>query len=446
MFKGISADKRKGLLTRTHFILTAVLLGLGILETNAQSKNISLVDFSLYDKKYPWVVSRELVETKFPGAVPETNFDETMVEKYTLPDLFTLINGERVKNIKIWEQQRRVELLELFRTEIFGVSPPKPSDLSFDIVELNSEALKGKATYKKVAISFQLQEKTFLFHLSLFVPNERQGKAPVFVLLNHRDPDQADPTRKTQTEYWPAEYIVDRGYAIGVINVADEVDPDSPAANSGIRLFYQQNYEKPGELSWGTISAWAWGGSRAVDYMVTDPDINPGQIAIVGHSRSGKTSLWAGAQDTRIALVIPNNAGDAGPSIVRRRFGNTIEVMTGRNPHWFIPKYATYAGKEDTMPVDQHMLISLVAPRGYHAGDGSEDLWHDPRGAWLSLVEASKVWKMYGNAVRMKDRMPLVNDLFTNGPIAYHVRQGGHGVLLYDWKLYLDHADAFFIK
>jgi hypothetical protein len=188
------------------------------------------------------------------------------------------------------------------------------------------------------------------------------------------------------------------------------------------------------------------GGARVVDYLETDIDINAEQIAIVGHSRGGKTALWAGAQDIRIALVIPNNAGDAGTSLVRRRFGNTIEVMTGRNPNWFSSKYSSYAGKEDTMPVDQHMLIALVAPRGFHAGDGSEDLWHDPRGSWLALVEASKIWKMYGNACEMKDIMPWVNSLFKNGPIAYHIREGGHGLLLFDWKLYLDHADSYFFR
>lgn len=172
--------------------------------------------------------------------------------------------------------------------------------------------------------------------------------------------------------------------------------------------------------------------------------LDPTKIAVVGHSRGGKTSLWAGAQDNRFALVIPNNAGDGGPSIARRRLGNTIEVMTGRNPHWFVPKYAGYAGVENSMPFDQHMLIALIAPRGYHAGDGSEDLWHDPRGAWLALVEASKVWAMYGQARQMKDKMPMVNDLLINGPLANHIRKGGHGLLFYDWKLYLDHAGHFY--
>ncbi len=420
--------------------------GLGSNETNAQKHSSSSADFSQYEEKYPWVVSRELVKNKVPGAVEETNVDEALVPTYTLPDIFTLANGKKVKTKTVWEQQRRQELLALFRSEVFGVAPPKPDNLTFGLTAYDPVAVGGKATFKRVAISFQLQAETFKFHLALFVPNQRQGKVPVFLLLNHRDTAQADPARKTQTEFWPVEYVVGRGYAIAVINVSAEIEPDAPQATSGIRAFYQKYYDKPDELNWGTLSAWAWAGSRAVDYLETYPDINAEKIAIIGHSRGGKTTLWAGAQDTRIALVLPNNTGDGGPALVRRRLGNTIEVMTSRNPHWFVPKYATYAGKENTMPVDQHMLVALVAPRGYHAGDGSEDLWHDPRGAWLSLVEASKVWAMYGNAHAMKDKMPWVNDLLINGPIAYHIREGGHGLLLYDWKLYLDHADALFEK
>jgi hypothetical protein len=235
---------------------------------------------------------------------------------------------------------------------------------------------------------------------------------------------------------------VQRGYATAAIDVSVDVDPDEPQSDSGVRAFYRNHDPAPERWTWGTIGAWAWAAHRALDYLQTDANIEASKIAIIGHSRTGKTSLWAGTQDTRFALVIPNNAGDAGPALVRRRFGNTIEVMTGRNPHWFIPKYASYAHREETMPVDQHMLIALVAPRGYHGGDGAEDLWHDPRGSWLALQEASKVWAMYGPAPKLE--MPMVNDLLVAGPIAYHIRQGGHGLTLFDWKLYLDHADLLF--
>jgi hypothetical protein len=234
--------------------------------------------------------------------------------------------------------------------------------LAFHIVESDSKAMGGKATLKRVAVSFQLQGEPFIFHLTLFVPNARRGKAPVFLLLNHRSPENTDPTRKTQMEFWPAEYVIERGYAIAAINVAAEVEPDNAKATTGVRAFYRKYYARPDELTWGALSAWAWSGSRAVDYFETDPDIDTAQIAVIGHSRGGKTSLWA-----------------------------------------------------------------------------------DPRGSWLALIEASKVWVLYGGEA-VKNKMPLVNDLLICGPMAYHIREGGHGLTLFDWKLYLDHADSLFKK
>ncbi len=412
-------------------------------------------DFSPFESRYPWQVSRELATGRTPGSVPETNFDEALVPKYTLPPLMRLPStpsetdvassgdGVPIETVAQWHQ-RRQELLDLFRREVFGVEPPRPDDLSFRVVDTDARAIDGRATWKRVAITVRLQGQPFTFHLKLFVPNQRETPAPVFLVLNHRDASITDPTRSETGDYWPVEYAIDRGYAIAAIDVSLEVDPDQADATTGIREFYRTHHSEAEAFTWRAISAWGWAASRAVDYFEIDDDVAEDKVAIVGHSRSGKASLWAGARDRRFALVIPNNAGDAGPSIARRRLGNTIEVMTGRNPHWFVPRYAEYAGVESSMPFDQHMLVALVAPRGYHGGDGAEDLWHDPRGAWLSLVEASKVWALHGVTRPLEDQMPLVNDLLIRGPIAYHIRSGGHGLRLYDWKLYLDHADSLF--
>ena len=403
------------------------------------------LDFSKYEKKSAWTPSRELVE-KLGAKQSSINYDEAKVRSYTLPDLLTLANGEKVTTTAVWEQPRRGELLDLFRRYVYGFAPPKPDTLTFHLIESDSKAMAGKATLKRVAVSFQLQGEPFTFHLTLFVPNERQGKTPVFLLLNHRAPENTDPTRKTQMEFWPAEYAIARSYAIAAINVAAEVEPDNAKATTGVRAFYRKHYAKPDELTWGALSAWAWSGSRAVDYFETDPDIDTAKIAVIGHSRGGKTSLWAGAQDTRFALACVNDAGEGGPALSRRNFGEDNAAINKSFPHWFAPKYATYAGKEDTLPVDHHEVVALVAPRGYHGADASNDLWADPRGSWLSLVEASRVWALYGKLSPLKDEMPLMNDLLLHGPIAYHLREGGHGLTMFDWKLHLDHADSLFKK
>jgi hypothetical protein len=400
-------------------------------------------DFSGYSKRYLWTVTKAMVAVS-SAAEPANNFEESKVPFFLLPDIFTMINGKKATSSKLWEQQRRNELMNLFCQEVYGYAPPKPDNLKFKIIELNPRALDDKATLKRVAISFQLQNETFTFNLILFVPNQRQGKVPVFLLLNHRSHDNTSPQRDSLSEFWPAEYAIGRGYAIAAINLSEEVDPDNPKPIGGIRLFYTEHYPKPEELTWGTLSAWAWAGSRAVDYFETDPDINPKQISVIGHSRGGKASLWAGAQDTRFALTCVNEAALGGPALIRRCYGASIQILAERFPYWFVPKYFTYAGRENSIPVDAHELVALVAPRGYHQAEASEDLWSDPRGSWLSVFEASKVWAIYGIAEAFKDKMPLVNDMLVNGPLAFHMRQGGHGLILYDWKLYLDHADRLF--
>jgi hypothetical protein len=396
-------------------------------------------DFSKFEKKYTWQLSKEFIDQQ-AARMKQENVVESKVHPYTLPEIFVLKNGKRVQDKAAWEKSRRAELLDLFRSEVYGVAPVKPGDLSFRVVESDRNAMGGKATLKRVAIGFRLQDQPFTFHLTLFVPNQRRGKAPVFLLLNHRNPDNTDPTRKIKSEFWPAEYAIDRGYAMAAVNVADEVDPDKRDATTGIRAFYRQHSAKPAEFTWATISAWAWSGLRAMDYFETDSDIDTRRVAVVGHSRGGKTSLWAGAQDTRFSLVCVNDAGEGGPSLSRRDFGETLGQITRNFPYWFTPKYSTYADKVDKLPIDQHELVALVAPRGYHGADASHDLHADPKGSWLALVEASKAWVLYGKPVT-RPEMPMVNDLMVNGPIGYHIREGGHGLTMYDWKLYLDHAD-----
>jgi hypothetical protein len=402
-------------------------------------------DFSRYGKKLPWAPTRELVD-KLTAKRPSINYEEAKVRPYTLPDILTLADGRKVTTMAVWEQQRRGELLDLFRREIYGFAPPKPESLSFQVVESNPQAMNGQATLKRVAIRFQLQGEPFTFHLTLFVPIQRKDRAPVFLLLNHRGPENTDPTRMVKSEFWPAEYVIGRGYAVAAVNVAVEVEPDSAKATNGVRLFYRQHGANPDKVNWGALSAWAWSGSRAVDYLETDRDINASQIAVVGHSRGGKTSLWAGAQDTRFALVCVNDSGCTGSSLSKRNLGEDVAALNKSFPHWTTAKYKTYDHQEDRLPVDQHELVALVAPRALHDGESAEDLWADPRGSWLALVEASSVWSMHGKAAAMKDAMPLVNDLHLNGSLAFHIREGGHGLTMFDWKLYLDHADTLFKK
>lgn len=438
---------RRNLAPAQPSLLSLMLCFLLAVPAMAQRKPLPIVppstNFSRFEHQFPWRPTQELVD-KWTASRSPMNFDEAKVPSYTLPDVLTLADGKHVTTTTVWEQQRRGELLELFRREIYGFAPPRPENLSFRIVESNPRAMEGRATLKRVAIRFQLQEEPFTFHLTLFVPNQRAGRAPVFLLLNHRSPDNTDPTRRVQSEFWPAEYAIERGYAMAAVNVADEVEPDNAKATNGVRMFYRQHSANPDALTWGALGAWAWAGSRAVDYLETDAGINAAQIAVIGHSRGGKTSLWAGAQDTRFALVCVNNSGCTGASLARRKFGEDVARLNKNFPHWTAANYKAYNGREEELPVDQHQLMALVAPRALHDAEAAEDLWADPRGSWLALVEASNVWALYGKAAAMKDEIPRVNGLLLNHSLAFHIRDGGHGLTMFDWKLYLDHADTLF--
>jgi dienelactone hydrolase len=402
-------------------------------------------DFSAYATKVPWTLSEEFLQAQ-SARQKASNFFEAKVGPYTLPELFTLADGRKITSPADWERLRRPELLALFRDNVYGVAPPRPPTLAFRLVTTDPLALDGKATLKRIAISFRLGTETFTFHLTLFVPNQRSGPAPVFLLLNHRGPDNTDPTREIQSEFWPVEYAISRGYAMAAINVAAEVDPDHRDATDGVRAFYRRLHPTAAEFTWATLAAWAWSGSRAVDYFATDAAIDSAKIAVIGHSRTGKTALWAAAQDPRFALACVNCAGEGGPALTRRNFGETLGMITRNFPYWFTPAYARYADSIPTLPVDQHQLVALVAPRGYHGADATQDLHADPRGSWLSLVEGSKAWALFDRTPALRDTMPLVNDLLIAGPLAYHMRAGGHALTMFDWKLHLDHADSLFRK
>ena len=400
-------------------------------------------DFSKYPVKGPWTLSDEFLANATANR-RESNFYESKIAPYTLPDLFTLANGRKVTTTADWERLRRPELLALFQEHIYGVPPPRPPTLKFRKITEDRHALDGAATLKRIMIEFTVGDGRFAYPLTLFVPNQRRSPAPVFLLLNHRGMANTDPTRTIKSEFWPVEYAISRGYAMAAINVADEVDPDHRDAKDGIRVFYRQHHPEAARFTWATLSAWAWSGSRAVDYFETDPDIDVKRIAVIGHSRTGKTSLWAAAQDQRFALACVNDAGESGPALARRNFGETLEMITRNFPYWFTPKYATYARKVAALPVDQHQLIALVAPRGYHGADATEDLHADPRGSWLALVEASKVWALYGRTAALSETMPYVNELLIAGPLAYHIREGKHALTTFDWKRHFDHADRLF--
>lgn len=398
-----------------------------------------VISSCLFSQGVPWKSPEALIEKQSAGRA-DVNYREEKVPSYTLPELLVTSEGRKVKNASRWEKGRREEILELFRENVYGRVPSTPYNMTFTIEKEDGKAMEGKATLKQIVINIESGGKTLDIRLTVFVPNNAPKPVPAFLLIDNRGPVNTDPERIVKSEFWPAEELVARDYAIAVFHNAD-LDPDNfDDFKNGIHAVLDRGSRGPD--SWGTISAWAWGASRCLDYFETDPAINSRKVAVVGHSRGGKTALWAAAEDSRFAMAVANESGCGGAALARRRFGETIEIINRSFPHWFCVNYRTWAGKEDIMPFDMHMLMALISPRAVYVTSAEEDLWADPRGSYLSLFHSLPVYRLYDRSISLPEQMPPLNTPVRSGSVGYHIRDGVHNMLLKDWNWFMDFGDT----
>ena len=396
------------------------------------------------------------------------NYDEAQVGNLPIPDALTCEDGTKVTSKEQWLEKRRPELLRLFEREVYGKTPGgKPAGMRFVVTSENKAALGGKATTRQVSIFFTDKDEPRCDVL-LYLPNGRKQPAPVFVSLNFggnqsviNDPsitmptgwfredkeklyignNASDQSRGSSERRWPLEAVITRGYGVATAYYGD-LDPDfDDGFQNGVHpLFYKPGQTKPADDEWGSIGAWAWGLSRMADYLQTLPEVDGKKLAVLGHSRLGKTSLWAGAQDERFGIVISNNSGAGGAALSKRIFGETCAVLNRAFPHWFCGNFKKYSDNEAALPVDQHELIALMAPRPVYIASATEDTWADPKGEFLGGKLAESVYALFGKA-GLGVNEPPAPDSSVGDSIGYHSRAGKHDILLFDWERYMDFAD-----
>lgn len=411
-----------------------------------------------------------LLMTDVDAQPKDANYDEAKAGDYTLPDPLRMENGEAVTDGGMWRAKRRPELLGLFETHVYGRGLGKPETVLFKKTSEDKNALAGRATRREVSIYFKKDYSGPHFDLLLYVPNGVEKPVPAFLGLNfdgnhtiNKDigisvttnwvPNRKDKgitenratleTRGSSTGRWEAEKIMEAGYALATIYAGD-IDPDfDDGFTNGVHALFSPAGVHPAPDAGGTIAAWAWGLSRALDYLETDRDINAQEVAVIGHSRLGKAALWAGATDERFAITISNNSGCGGAALSRRIFGETVERINTSFPHWFCDNYNRYNNNENAAPVDQHQLIALIAPRPVYVASASEDAWADPKGEFLGAKHADPVYKFLGKTGLPVKEMPSA-DQPVMGTIGYHLRTGKHDVTAYDWEQYIAFANQHF--
>jgi (4-O-methyl)-D-glucuronate---lignin esterase len=415
-----------------------------------------------------------VVHAQQPNAPPTNvagipvNYDETRVGTYTLPDPLVLANGKPVRDADTWFKKRRPEIMRLFEENQFGRSPGRPADMSFDVFDKGTPAFEGKAIRRQVAIYFSRNKSGPKMDLLIYLPVNANQPVPLFLNLSFTANSSAVDDRGVKPgEVWGRDKKrgpAPKGGAFGRLDVLPflaqgigvatvyygDIDPDFlGGVSNGVRALYlKPGQTEPAPDEWGSIAAWAWGLSRAMDYFETDKNVDAKRVAIFGVSRLGKTVLWAGAHDTRFALVIASCSGEGGAALSRRNYGETIKHLTAptRYPYQFAANYQKYGDRVNEFPVDSHMLIALIAPRPLLLQTGDQDFWSDPKGEFVAAAAATPVYRLLGQRGIDSVQMPAAGQAVLDPTLGYYMHKGGHGTISSDWEVFLKFFQTHLLK
>lgn len=399
----------------------------------------------------------------------------------SLPDPLLMFDGRKVTSREMWFKERRPELICLFQHYMTGQLPPKPGGMAAEVIHSDSRAFDGKATLREVRLTFS-QPETSPIYLLLVVPNQRKAPAPVVLGINYygnhtlvTDPKVrrhdlwvpaygkgvvnnrvTEEMRGSWADAWRIEDLIARGYAVASFHNGD-VDPDRPDERGLQRHFPVTD---PADAC-GTIGAWAWGLMRAIDHLVTVPEIDAKRIVVTGHSRMGKSALFAAAFDERIALAIPHQAGTGGSAPSRTEVKPTVPLnadspppkwplkpaetvanLSDKLPHFFSARFREFSSHPERLPFDQHCLVALCAPRPVLFTNGRADTWINPAGQFSVLEAAAPVYQLLGASGNFTIKpFPKDGELAMSGKLGYFLRAGHHSIQREDWKAFLDFAD-----
>jgi len=375
-----------------------------------------------------------------------SNYDETKVPKYTLPDPLVQSDGSRVKDAETWRRVRRPEILRLYETEVFGRVPAAAPKVTWHVTGTDRDARDGTVTIEHVVGTIGDAADAPRIPLTVFIPAKAKGPVPIILLVNFGGGGAPAPSATLPAGEPPvAADIIARGWGYATIAYQD-IQPDRASSlNEGVITLARPAGQSAAPDDWGAIGAWAWGVSRAIDYLATDASVDAKRIAVEGHSRLGKTALWASATDPRIAAIFSSCSGEMGAALSRRDWGETVDDMAQNFPWWFAGAFQKWPGRWNEMPVDAHMLIALSAPRPVFITGGTGDQWADPVGEYLAAIAAGPVYRLLGaKDLGVADARPPLDRPVTGGDIGWHYHTGGHAATPEDWKAFLAFLDKYF--